>query len=370
MKTVIKLGAFVLLTFVLITSCTKEGPMGPQGEQGIQGEKGPKGDSGQDGEDAQTEIPQAYGRWETIEGNLGAGDSEYVYINEDNTINILSEDYLGFKRVVKSNIVVTTNQIIFDGIFNYVVNEDILTITLPYSEDPVQLQRTDSGPEVSVFVKQMEVLDQGTMSWNQYIDIAFDGTYILGWDNNLSAILKIDPIDFSVADQIPTGLYAESIEMEKSDDPTRQIFQSNGSDRSFQSFIYTTNNYYYTSETIGSGIAGLASIEPGLLWVSRSFNRTLHKYKSNGSLTPGEILETVSLEIQPEGLDYLDGFLYITDGIYVHKCQTSPEFKAVETFQLINHSISGIAFDGNNFWVAARDWEDNEYKLLKTDMGL
>ena len=171
-----------------------------------------------------------------------------------------------------------------------------------------------------------------------------------------------------MAEVIPTTNSAFAVEIEKSNTPQRQLFQSDNGSAKFKSYIYASNELYYTSIELGPWIRGIASVEPGYLWASSSNSSALYYYKSNGALTPGEILQTIPLDFQPDGLDFQDGFLYVTERNRVHKCQTSPNFSAVETYKIAGNSVYGIAYDGNNFWLSSQSWGETGYKVLKVDM--
>jgi hypothetical protein len=178
----------------------------------------------------------------------------------------------------------------------------------------------------------------------------------------------IDPVDFSVVETMPTTNSAYAVEIEKSETPQRQLFQSDNGYTKFKSYIYASNDLYYTSIELGAWISGIASVEPGYLWAASSNNSSLYYYKSNGALTPGEVLETIPLDFQPNGLDYQDGFLYVTERNRVHKCRTSPDFKAIETYKIADNNVYGIAYDGANFWLSTQTWGEVGYKLLKVEI--
>ncbi|WP_423999413.1 YncE family protein [Maribacter sp. IgM3_T14_3] len=320
-------------------------------------------------------IPEitVYGKWEVTSGQFAIDNSKFVYINEDNTIDILAEDDLGFKRYVTTNISVSENQITVSGgevgssINNYSIEDDRLTIIPPNGTTPIRLERKANDNEASNWIKSIAIINEGEVTWRRDIDIAFDGTYILGYEEADRNILKINPVDFSVAETIPTINSAYAVEIEKSDTPQRQLFQSDNGNNKFKSYIYSSNNLYYTSIELGAWIGGIASVQPGYLWAASSNNRSLYYYKSNGALTPGEVLETIPLDFQPEGLDYQDGFLYVTERNRIHKCQTSPDFKAIETYEISDNNVYGIAYDGVHFWLSAQAWGEDGYKLTKVE---
>ncbi len=362
------------ILFLLIASCKPE-----DGEDGVMGAHGIQGETGPAGADATTITPAAYGTWEVI-SEIGSDVAKYVYINEDNTLEILSEDQLGFKRTERTNVTVSVNQIITNdlygsigiyGINNYEVNEYILTLTRSFDSDPILMQRSTTAPNSSNWIKELTTLVEGSTAWSREVDIAFDGTYLLGYNYSNRNIEQINPSNFSVEGIIPTTLDAYAVEIEKSDAPDRQLFQSNNGSSNYHSFIYATNTFNYTSQNLGSWIKGIASKSPGELWLSSNSEDTLYHYFSHEPASPGEILGSVPLDFSPSGLDYRDGFLYVTEGTRVHKCQTSPEFRAIETYELRGHNVSGITYDGTNFWLAATNWNDYDtQKLIKVDLAL
>lgn len=359
------------IAVLLISSCKPE-----DGEDGVMGAQGIQGEQGLSGEDATLTTPAAYGIWE-VTSEIGSDVAKYVYINEDNTLEILSEDQLGFKRVERTNVTVSVAQLITNiyanslpGINNYVINGDILTLTRYYDSDPILMQRSTTAPNVSDWIKELTILDEGDTTWSSDTDIAFDGTYLLGFNYNANNIEQINPNNFNVEGFIPTTRYAYAVEIEKSDDPNRQLFQSDRGSSNYHSYIYSSNTLNYTSIDLGNWIYGIASIVPGELWASSGNESTLYHYWAHEPISPGEILGTIPLDFQPYGLDYRDGFLYVTEENRIHKCQTSPEFRAVETYELRRHNVTGITYDGINFWLAATEWNDNTKKLIKIDLTL
>lgn len=321
------------------------------------------------------EVATVFGQWQVVSGDFRGSGTRYVYVNEDNTIYFLAEDELGFRDDYRTNITVSENQVTLSSegqggspIYNYRLDGENLTIQLPYEAPDVQLKRTNSGPDADSWIRSLVPLDEGTAYWERDVDIAFDGRHILGYDHDSRDILKVDPEDFSVVDRMPSSHSANAVEIEKSDAATKQLFQSDNGGDTFYSYFYPSNALYYRSNELGAWIKGLASISPENLWVSSSNEQALYRYKSNGSLSPGEILETIPLSFQPEGLDYQNGFLYVTDSNKVFKCQTTPEFRVVETFDLSGNSISGIAFDGTYYWLSVTRWEDNTNRLIKVTL--
>ncbi|WP_303318298.1 hypothetical protein Q4Q34_10660 [Flavivirga abyssicola] len=313
------------------------------------------------------------GKWQVDSGNLLTSGTKYIYINNDNTINILTEDELGFKGEVSTKVSLTDDQITItlEGPFivKYTFKDDILTLQPP-TAGAIVLSRAVSPPDVTNWVKELSILEEGAAPWSDTrdIDIAYDGTYILGGDVNDRKIFKVNPTNFNIEGIIPTIHAASSVEIEKSDASLKQLFQSDGGRKVFLSYIYSSNTMFYESIDLGRWIIGLASVEPGYLWVASQSESKLYLYKSNGSLTPGEVVHEIPLDFKPLGLDYQDGYLYVSDRERIHKCQTIGGFKAIESYKLPNHEIHGVAFDSSSFWLNTYNHNEGKVKLVKTNL--
>ena len=108
----------------------------------------------------------------------------------------------------------------------------------------------------------------------------------------------------------------------------------------------------------------MASVNSTQIWVASSNEARLYLYNYSTEL----IEDTIALELRPEGLDYQNDLLYICDGSFLHKCQTTPNFEVLETYGISNFQISGVAFDGTNFWVNGYDTNEDAYKIIKTSL--
>ncbi len=312
----------------------------------------------------------AFGKWEVISGEFFEENSKYVHINEDNTIDILSEDGLGFKQERSAIITVSDKQITISiygsSIYNYMLQEDKLTIT-GASGNTIALKRNSGIPDASSWVKELSILSEGAAPWDGEVDIAYNDTHIVyGKDRNANRIGLVNPNNFNLEGEIVTTKSAYAVEVEKFDLPDKYIFQSSNGHANFYAYYENTNTLAFESLNLGAWIKGLASIDDKTIWVSSSNEKQLYYYNYN--VVPNQILETIDVDFQPQGLDYQEGFLYVSDGRRIHKCQTNPTFMAVESYKIPNHNISGIAFDGTNFWFSTSS--ESNYKLVKSNLTL
>lgn len=312
-----------------------------------------------------------FGKWEVTSGQFVTDNTKYVYINEDNTINILSEDTNGFKGSLSTNITVSDNQIVISSgeggssINNYVHDEDTLTIQPPYGGE-VKLSRVNDAPELSNWIIPLTILNEGNAPWDEEVDIAFNGTHIL-FGNGYEAdnIGLVNPSSFVLEGEIITSKSAFAVEVEKYDGIDKYIFQSDNGSAEFTAFNADTNAQVFQSNALGPWIKGLASVDETRLWVSSSNESKLYLYKYEAE---DEILETIPLDFQPHGMDYQNGFLYVSDGRNIHKCKTTPNFEVVASYGIPNRPSYGIAYDGTNFWL--NTYSSDRYKLVKVDLSI
>lgn len=343
-----------------------------------------------DGPDIQKSIPNnienseesIYGKWKVLSGQVSNIPLKYIFINEDNTMNFLEEDDFGFRTEYEIEITINEKNITllnwsnqsYSVDFNqYTIEGNKLNLKRTYGSE-LLLERTTIIIEPNKWTKELSILNKTTLPFGR-IDIAYDGEFILCPHQYNRDISKIDPNTFEVSSSIESRSYGtQALAIENFDHPLRQMFSSATSgDRpssGFSSAIYRSNDHYYYSSGIESEITGLASEKQNYIWASASDDNELYYYKSNGALSPGEVLKTISLNIRPTGLDYRNGFVYIAYAEYIFKCKNNAEFTVIETYNVPGYFLSGITFDGTNFIVYGYNNSENSYQLLKTNLEL
>lgn len=314
------------------------------------------------------------GQWEYVSGDFILGDDKYLYFNADNTLNILSETNANFRGAFNTNYAVSNDEITFAGIVNgldltanYTIDNNILIIFNDFFN--MTLQKLNNGPNVNQWIESLTILSEGMAPWDGLVDIAFtyDKTKIVyGKTNDSDHIGLIDPITFEEVGQIATTNSARTVEIEKFDSDFRYLFQSDNDSDVFYGYNQDTNNLEVTSNPLGAWIKGLASVDNNNIWVASGDESSLYLY----NYVDNAINTTIVLDLQPEGLDYQNGILYICDGRSFHKCQISPNFQVLKTYAIPNVTVNGIAFDGANFWVSGYNYVNQEYKLIKTSLTL
>ena len=311
------------------------------------------------------------GQWRFTSGSLVEGDDMFVNFNSDNTLVVLRETNLNFKRIFKTNYTISENQISIDGlsqngtdIFDYVLENEILTIGTQAT-----LQKTNTGPEISSWIQELSILNSGNPFWGGNIDMAFnyDKTQIVyGNGNQSNYISLIDKNTFEETGLIETTRNSYAVEVEKFDLQDRYVFQSDGNSNLFYGYFENSNMLDITSPELGNRINGLASVDRNSIWAASSNEARLYLFNYNDNTIENEF----AVDIRPAGLDYQDGFLFISDGNSFHKCQTFPAFEVLESYYIENIAVTGIAYDGTNFWVNGYDYVNDEYKIIQTNLTL
>lgn len=312
------------------------------------------------------------GKWEVTSGSFIESQPKYLIFNSDNTISFLFENDLEFKIIENIPFSVSGSEIEISvqglASFPYTLNENTLSII--DGATTLQLIKNENAPNAEDWVETLSVLTEGNAPWEGEVDIAFsyDKTKIIyGMNDTSTFISMIDPLTFAEVGLIGTPNIAKVVEIEKSELPGRYFFQSNGTSNLIRVSSLDGSSTAFNLD-VETKISGMASVNANYLWVACN--------DDEGGLNlinvaDNTIERTIPLGFYDvNGLDYQNGFLYVADGVYLHKCQTTPLFKAVVSYEVTNFGIQGIAFDGTNFWASAYNDTEGSYKLIKTSLTL
>jgi len=106
------------------------------------------------------------------------------------------------------------------------------------------------------------------------------------------------------------------------------------------------------------GLWGIA-FDGQYLWVANIYH-SIYKYNPNLNTIEAEI----PIEFYPDGMAYIQDYLYICVGGILNKCTSEP-FQCIEAYDIGRGDIYGIAYDGNNFWISACLNNEAPYKICK-----
>lgn len=292
-------------------------------------------------DDQNTDNP-ILGKW-TI--TSGGNEMRYLIINSDNTFYILAEYSYGFRDCEGGVCQITSNQINFygDWLFNYTISNNVLTLSS--SDGTLVCSKVGNEPNKQDWVKTISILQSMNAPNGQANDLAFDGQYLwyVSWVdyNNPANLNKINPATMMIISQIPIANYATGLEWANG-----FLWMNNDGESTIHKVDPVTGSNLFESIGMGAWIGGIA-FDSQYLWCSSNNERTIYKY--NPTLN---IVETqYQLDVQPSGMTFSQGFLYICAYGIVNKCSLSP-FKSIDSFEVKDEEIKGITFDGNNFWIS------------------
>lgn len=320
-------------------------------------------------------VAMIVGEWERTSGTLLGFEADYLIFNDNNTLNYLTEDSLGFREKGSGNYTSNETQVTIDILFfgNNLVNFTITENTLQLQDSSGNLSsynRATNAPAPGEWIETINPISQGVAPWDEDADIAYNGTHILlGNGNETDAIGLINPETFNLDDMIPTTRSVYAVEVEKFDVPDKYIFQSSNGSSKFAAYFENTNTQDFESIDLGAWISGLASVDQFKIWATSGNEQSL--YLLNYTNPGAQIIErTIPLDRGLEGLDYQDGILYMCARGYIYKCDVSTSFEIIDTYQLEDYRAVGIAFDGTNFWVNASSNDGSPNQLIKTSLTL
>ncbi|MEQ8218495.1 MAG: hypothetical protein RH981_09680 [Arenibacter sp.] len=315
---------------------------------------------------------QLLGKWEVTGGTFLESQPKYLIFNSDNTVNFLSEHSLGFKANENFAYTVSGSEIKINvqGFFPFEFILEQNTLQIIHGDNALELTKNNSAPASDDWVKELSIVSKGAAPYGGNVDIAFtfDKTKIVyGMGSAATYIPLLDPITFTELGSIETTKKAKVVEIENYGVPDRFLFQSD--ENSNLVSVYTMNNgvFQFTLQ-VDNDISGMASANSDFLWVVSNNNEGSINLVNVADNT---IDQSISLGYYNlYGMDYQNNYLYVTDGKYLHKCQTTPTFKAIISYEVPNFSLQGIAFDGTNFWASGFDDLESDYKLVKTNLTL
>ncbi|MFK7813491.1 MAG: YncE family protein [Maribacter sp.] len=317
-----------------------------------------------------------FGRWKITGGYFTTADDAYVIFNDDNSIDILSEDNLGFRRirsflkVASNNKIVSTSRFVRQANYEYTLDNRTLTLIDTETSSVISLERNSESPSTNNWIETLSVAVQLDAPYNLNVDIGHDGTNILFANGRTNtAIARINTTTLDTSTPWETSIQTLAIETEKAGEGSQSLLFLGLIDRPkftakeniADASVFDSNDLG-TMATIGlSGpaIRGIASAGNKKVWVANANTRELFLY----DYISGTIVQTIPLNVTPLGLDFQAGYLYVTDGNYLHKCQTEDNFKVIKSYKIPKHTISGIAYDGYNFW-ANTDAVDSSITIL------
>lgn len=310
-----------------------------------------------------TQIPDYFapliGDWEVKQGMPGV---KYLEFSSNMYCSKLKQFSFELKSKEITVYQATKGQVILNSgyyltLYNFSFSKDTLHLINP-NEDIVAV-KVLNAPKAEDWTGTITITKSFDAPIGELTDIGFDGTNL--WSGNGYAtdyLYKINPSNGNI-DSIPTTQSAWAVEFAT---PYLWVSSDGGSQ------IYSVNklngaDVSSSSNILGPWIYGIAW-DGQYFWCYSGNDQTLRKYDPVGDFVVTEI--TMDQQTNITGLAYTNNSLYMVIDGNLAKCSVAP-FKALNTYELKGYSIRGVAFDGTNFWLSAKELATNQFKILKVD---
>lgn len=305
-------------------------------------------------DDAQPTI-NAIGSWRPTETNETL---KYVIIGEDGYEHLLQSTTLGLHIKGSSAYTANTDQIYLEGsyfnnggYFNYKVSNDSLYLEAPGFYKV--LLRANDAPAPDAWVKSVNFTPQYPLPFlGNYGALEWDGTDFIILSGYIpKRMYKYNPVTQQTYDSVDIversygfcyhngGIWVNDYQ---NDDKLHAV--------NFATGAYTTNS-------VSSGTIPLIPASDGnKIWTFGSDNSKLYSYNTGTNIFTDEGTLDEPLFSSFSGSSSLgadmaikDGHAYLVFGNLIGKFSLST-LRFVETYQIKNGGVIGIAYDGTDFW--------------------
>lgn len=272
----------------------------------------------------------------------------FVTIEEDR-IRATNKRGVGFRHKHESPIVVTDAFVVIDGSeWSYVLSGDDLE--LANDEIRVELERRDSAPDFDTWVVEYTSLFTRNTTNQSTGDLAYSSGNL--WVSGGPDGFDLTRIDLSTFVSSVTAL--DDLEPSAIVLAQGRFFANNGI--SPRVFLLDGDETLLSTISFGVRLTALAS-EGSLLWGVSQTDATVYAYDLVREEHVGE--SRLGFGLSLAGGTALNGRLYlIASGVVTVFHVVLGESIALQpetAFHLPGHTILGIAHDGTDFWVNARD---------------
>jgi hypothetical protein len=290
-------------------------------------------------------TPAIVGKWTLVKGG---GVRKHLVFKTDNSFVFLDEHPYGIRTIetgiyqaVSGTIDLGNDQ--YPSLYAFSITNDTLVMSTPNLS--LTGYRNASAPADTQWARTVTTLYSFPAPIATATDIACKDSS-LWYGNAYSAhhLFKINLSTGVVDTSLVVSAYAWAVEWAD----TSLWCGSNGYD-AIMRISPVTGISLFQSKPMGAWIYGIAW-DGARLWCSSNNEQSLYRYNP----TTDVVEQTYTLNIQPAGMDYAGGHLYVcVDGI-INKCTTSP-LAVVGAYRIPGKRVFGIAHDAASFLVSTGD---------------
>ncbi|WP_408032667.1 hypothetical protein [Tenacibaculum xiamenense] len=319
---------------------------------------------------ALSNAEQLTGSWELTSGNFQGNETKFIAF-DGNQIQLLFQDELGFKGRFEYDAITNVTETEFTYniqgaiVYSYTINNNTLTVSESIFNTSAVFRRNSNAPTYENWVAPLTKEEEVNTPWVNATDIEFvnfDGTpLIIGYDSSSGFLASFNLSSLTNSGGVMINRQASALAYDLDGD---LFIHSNAND----GLLYSTKT---DGVEIGSTDLGIdtsinyLSYHNDNIWIASSHAKTIYFDNNNDAI----IEEEYVLGKAPYGIEYKQGFLYVSTRDYLHKCQVNGnQLQAVETYAIENAgSIYGITSDGENLWINTQKTNEDD-KLIKTNI--
>lgn len=234
---------------------------------------------------------------------------------------------------------------------------DTLTLSASDPSEDVILVKDATGPaNPNDWVQQANIVTSYSISQG-VSSLAFFSGQLFYSTNNFSNknIYQVNATTGALVDSITPANYYNGIEFNNG-----KLYVADGANISELS-------------TLSGAVLSSSPANPDNKMLSRLASTGLEIYASAANYLyryyPGSnnFYSGISCGTNYSDMGYANGYLYIISHNTIHQC-TESLFVAKKSFYVPGYDLSGIAFDGTNFWCAGRNLSNDQFELLKLQL--
>lgn len=296
------------------------------------------------------------------QGGYPFGGARFVRIGATG-VQVLTQSGDGFRGIEQHLLEATPMEIVLDGDpYIYSIEADVMSLVYPGDETIYLMRRTDSAPTEDEWIRPVHPGPGFSVDENVGTagDLAWDGTNLwLGHDDENPAF-SVFTRDGELVRSVPNeGRRGFSLAFHGA-----ALWATNGGSRPIYCQDTTTGEILRRSIDLGVWTKGLAS-DGQLLWLAVNNDDVMVHYDPQADA----VNRTVGYEnLEPAGLEYVDGFLYLLERGHIHKID-AVSHELVDIARVPGRYVGGITYDGLSFWIltVSRDREQRDPRIERLD---
>ena len=290
------------------------------------------------------------------------GGARFVRIGASD-VQVLTQSGDGFRGIDEHELDATSMEIVLDGDpYIYSIADGVMSLVYPGEETIYTMRRTKTAPSVDDWIRPVRA--RPGFSLDEKVsyagDLAWDGSHLWLGHNDENPAFSVVTRGGEFVRSVPNeGRRGFSLAVHG-----EALWATNGGALPIYCQDTDTGDVLRRSIDLGVWTKGLAS-DGSRLWLAVNNDDVMIEYDPAADA----VTRTVAYEnLQPGGLEYVDGYLYLLENGHIHKIDAGTH-DLVDIARVPHRYVNGIAFDGQSFWIrtVSRDRENRDPRIDRLD---